>query len=370
MRKESNAPFTVTLPMVGKNGYFEMRLESIGGLGANLCGKLLGELGACYLGLSASAFSSYGSEKRGSPVRSFVRYARGDVEIRHNSPVTDPHVLVLFHTALWRTEQVTGGVGRACTVVVNTDKTPEEMRELLRLAGGRVITVDAAGVARATQSRLNMVMLGAICRATGFLPLAAAEALVEDTVGQKYPALLKSNLAGLRAGYREIKETFFEDDGRYEPVPYTPALPRWGYQNAPTGGVNPLFGNSVSSDVSAAREGYLPLFLPEKCIHCGLCDSTCPDMVFQFTPGIWRGKEAMMNRGLDYHHCKGCLRCVDVCPTEALVAGEERAHQAPLYFVRNKDLIAQEIDFDVSGADPTVTGEAYLTEKRQEGGAL
>ena len=43
-----------------------MRLESIGGLGANLCGKLLGELGAKYLGLNASAFSSYGSEKRGS----------------------------------------------------------------------------------------------------------------------------------------------------------------------------------------------------------------------------------------------------------------------------------------------------------------
>ena len=33
--------------------YFEMRLESIGGLGANLAGKLLGELGALYLGLNA-----------------------------------------------------------------------------------------------------------------------------------------------------------------------------------------------------------------------------------------------------------------------------------------------------------------------------
>jgi Pyruvate/2-oxoacid:ferredoxin oxidoreductase gamma subunit len=102
MTKESNTPLAVTLPTVGENGYFEMRLESIGGLGANLCGKLLGELGACYLGLSAAAFSSYGSEKRGSPVRAFVRYAQGDVEIRHNSPVTDPNVLVLFHTALWR----------------------------------------------------------------------------------------------------------------------------------------------------------------------------------------------------------------------------------------------------------------------------
>ena len=58
-----------TLPRINELGYYEMRLESIGGLGANLCGKLLGELGAVQLGLNAASFSSYGSEKRGSPVK-------------------------------------------------------------------------------------------------------------------------------------------------------------------------------------------------------------------------------------------------------------------------------------------------------------
>ena len=63
-----------TLPRVNELGYYEMRLESIGGLGANLCGKLLGELGAMQLGLNAASFSSYVSEKRGSPVKAFIRY--------------------------------------------------------------------------------------------------------------------------------------------------------------------------------------------------------------------------------------------------------------------------------------------------------
>ena len=58
----------VTLPVTNEYGYFEIRLESIGGLGANLCGKMLGELGALYLSLNSLSFSSYGSEKRGSPV--------------------------------------------------------------------------------------------------------------------------------------------------------------------------------------------------------------------------------------------------------------------------------------------------------------
>ena len=56
---------SVALPICNENGYFEIRLESIGGLGANLGGKLMGELGANYLGLNSVSFSSYGSEKKG-----------------------------------------------------------------------------------------------------------------------------------------------------------------------------------------------------------------------------------------------------------------------------------------------------------------
>ena len=56
--------YNVNLPVTNENGCFEIRLESIGGLGANLCGKMLGELGAVYLDLNAASFSSYGSEKQ------------------------------------------------------------------------------------------------------------------------------------------------------------------------------------------------------------------------------------------------------------------------------------------------------------------
>ena len=34
----------VKLPLLNDEGYYEIRIESIGGLGANLCGKMLGEL--------------------------------------------------------------------------------------------------------------------------------------------------------------------------------------------------------------------------------------------------------------------------------------------------------------------------------------
>ena len=91
----------ISLPETA-SGYYEIRLESIGGLGANLCGKMLGELGMKYLDLNSTSFSSYGSEKTGTPVKGFIRYCKKDKEIRIHSPIIEPDLLVIFHQALLR----------------------------------------------------------------------------------------------------------------------------------------------------------------------------------------------------------------------------------------------------------------------------
>ncbi len=360
----------MTLPITNENGYFEMRLESIGGLGANLCGKMLGELGAVILGLNAASFSSYGSEKRGSPVKAYIRWAEQGQEIGINSPVEAPHILGLFHEALAGKLPVTAGVTEKTKVVVNTDAEPEEMRKRLRLCGGELFCIDALRIAMETKTRVNMVMLGAIAKASGFIPPEAAEQIAKETLGKKYPALLEANLEGLRRGFSETKQAFFAQDGTYPEIPYQEPKNKWGYATAPIGGTNTQFGSTISNELSASRQGYIPLFLRERCINCALCDSACPDMVFRFEKGEDKGKPAMINMGLDYHHCKGCLRCVEVCPTQALVAGVEREHPQPQWFVRNKDLIAKKIEYEDTGADGWITSEAFLTEKRIDGGAV
>lgn len=344
------------LPQTNAGGYFEMRLESIGGMGANLLGKMLGELGAMYLGLNAASFSSYGSEKRGSPVQAFVRWSTG--EIRENSPVTHPQILGIFHERMGKS--VTAGVTGETCVVVNTTRTPEEAARALSLPDCTVLCVDAQKLAMECKSRVNMVMLGAIVRACGFVPFDAAERLVRSTVGKKYPALCEQNLAGLCRGYNEYELRAVKTD--FPQTPYTRPNPKWGYSTAPLGGANTCIGNSIQNDLSASREGYLPLFVPERCIHCGLCDSTCPDMVFRFTAD---SDGTMKNRGLDYHHCKGCLRCVEVCPTQALVRGLEREHPNPDHWVQNRDLISDVPAFRARAADGAVTSES-----NSDGGVL
>ena len=358
------------LPMVSEDGYYEIRLESIGGLGANLCGKMLGELGALYLSLNSACFSSYGSEKRGSPVKAFIRWCASDKGIRINSPVKNPHVLGLFHEALAGKLPVTAGVKEYTKIVINTSKTPEEIRRQLKLYAGEIFCIDGQKIAMETKSRINMIMFGAIVRAMGFVPENKAKELIEESVGKKYPHLLKSNLEGFRRGYEEVVSKRFEPDGKYIQVPYKEPLNEWGYENAPIGGVNPIYGSTVSNDLSASRQGYLPLFIQENCINCGLCDTTCPDMVFQFKEGDYKGKTVMVNCGLDYHHCKGCLRCVEVCPTNALVAGVEREHPNPKWWVRNKDLIIDKMEFEDVGANGWVTSDSPKNIKRVDGGMM
>lgn len=344
-----------------KKDYFEIRLESIGGLGANLAGKILGELGAVYLDLNAANFASYGSEKRGSPVKSFIRYAKNGNEIRVNSPVEKPDILGLFHERLAGKALVMAGVDENTKVVVNTDENPDFIRERLKMYAGTLYCVDALKLARENKTRINMVMLGAIAKASEFIPLEKLIDVVTDTIGKKYPNALEGNINGLKAGYENLTVKEYKPDNKYPYEEYSEIEREWGYKNAPLGGVNPVFGSTVSNDLTASREGAVPIFDMEKCIHCGLCDTTCPDMVYQFTEGEYKGKRTMVNLGPDYHHCKGCMRCVEVCPTKALTYGEEREHDLSKTDVGNIHLIDKSFAFEDVGANSWVESVSYTT---------
>lgn len=365
------------LPVTNKNGYFEIRLESIGGLGANLCGKMLGELGALYLSLNASSFSSYGSEKRGSPVKAFIRWCKKGKEIRINSPVTNPHILCIFHEGLLGKHPVLNGIGKDTIIILNTALSPQEAKEKWALPDSTLFCIDALKIAMESKSRINMVLFGAIVKACNFISLDTAKQLCSDTIGQKYPGLLNANLEGIEKGFflsasspshtpsPQNADRTPKKDSFFSGQQFT-----WGYDNAPLGGINPRAGSSVSNDLSPSREGYIPLFLPEKCIHCGLCDSTCPDMVFQFKPGEINGRACMVNTGLDYYHCKGCLRCVKVCPTGALVKALEKDYPQKPWFVPNKDLLQKHPEYEKTGPNSWVTSDSYLNEKRVDGGIV
>ncbi len=316
----------VKLPVKNDLGFFEIRLESIGGLGANVAGKILTEAAIIGMKMNGAGFASYGSEKKGTPVKAFVRICEADQQVRVNSPVEEPHVLAIFHEALAKAVPVTAGVvpGKT-TVILNTRRTPAEARDFLKLSGGRVGTVDAMEIAMATGSRVNMVMMGAIMKAAEFYEWEAVEEAVLEQFGKKYAALMKGNLTALKRGFDEVVFQEFPEDGKYPATPFRREEPQLGYENAPIGGTIYSVGNMRFKDLSTSRTGMIPLFIADKCVRCGDCDITCPDYCFVWEKGKdpKTGKDGMVLLGIDYQFCKGCLRCTHICKFDALVPAKE-----------------------------------------------
>lgn len=329
----------VTLPKMNDLGFFEIRLESIGGLGANLAGKMLAETGVVGVGLNGVSFSSYGSEKKGSPVKAHIRFCEPATHIRDTTPVERPHVVGIFHESLSKTVNVISGIYEDSLVLVNSAKSPDELKEKMKLRGGTIAVVDAIGISLEEKNRVNMAMLGALFRLCEFLDPEVMKGVIRKSLEKKYPQSVQPALLTFERGYSEVRfQTYHLPEGETMPDFVRFDTPVLGYETQPIGGVITNPGNSIMKDLSISRAGMLPHFADDKCIHCAACDTVCPDFCF-----VWeeqpdkKGRPQMFLQGIDYQYCKGCLKCVQACPTEALSSEREMdgyadSHRAPHRF--------------------------------------
>lgn len=297
-----------------------VRMEAIGGQGANSAGKILAEAAVLGMGFTGNHFSSFGSEKRGTPVRSFVRFSAAKKEIRSASSIRHPDLLVVFHESLLKTNpELFEGVSEATDILVSSAETAG-IFEIPQSRRPRSISIiDASEISMAYDCGQNAVLLGATARLLPEIRFDQLEASFSSFFKNLSPIELQKNLLGFRLGYGKVRRFTVQDSqlvGDSAPV----AMPQLGYINAPIGGwiVNP--GNSVLKDNSASRKGVLPKLDRELCFHCGYCDMVCPDLCF-----VWKkdssGKAQLL--GIDYQYCKGCQKCVVACPVSALTPVRE-----------------------------------------------
>ncbi|WP_223069459.1 2-oxoacid:acceptor oxidoreductase family protein [Paenibacillus caui] len=326
------------LPFVNDLGFFEIRLEAIGGLGANLAGKMLAEAGVNGAGLNGVSFSSYGSEKKGSPVKAHIRFCDLTTQIRDTSPVERPHVVGVFHEALAKTVNVTSGVGLGSTVLVNSAKSPGELKTLLNMQGGKIAVINATAIALKEKNRVNMAMLGALFRLCPFLDPQTLKDVITKSLGKKYPQAVESAHRTFDRGYEEVTfEEFAFEEGTSVPDFKRSDVSVLGYETQPIGGmiVNP--GGNFLKDLSISRSGMIPKYDHESCINCAECDTVCPDMCFVWEEKVdKKGRSQMFLKGIDYQYCKGCLKCVEACPTSSLSSGREKEGYADSHTVKHQ----------------------------------
>lgn len=315
-----------TLPQTNELNFYEIRMESIGGLGANLAGKLLADAGMIGQGFNGAAFASYGSEKKGSPVKGYVRFGESDTQLRINQAVEEPHMLVIFHETLIEWLPVTMGVKADAKIVVNTNKTPEQIREKMKLHGGTICCIDAIKISLEEKVKLNTTMLGAIAQASGFIDKGKVKNVIKNTFEAKYPHLVEPNLKAFERGADELVVKEFPADDKYPYIPFEEKKPHVGADSQPIGGAVPTQGNNAAKNLSSNRVGLIPVWIEENCKHCAQCDLICPDICFVWKEETQDGKTNMFLKGIDYDYCKGCLKCIDACPFSAIEQGVESEH--------------------------------------------
>ncbi len=185
----------------------EIRWHGRGGQGTVTAAKVLAD--ACLSGgRYVQAFPEYGPERAGAPLRAYNRISSH--EIRMHCPVLHPQVVSVVDATLLDGINVADGAAEDAVFVVNSSKTPQEIREKLHAGPKqRVFTVDATKIALDCIGRAlpNSPMLGALCKITGLITLDHLLDDVRKSFGKKFAQkIIDGNLEATRRGYEEVRE--------------------------------------------------------------------------------------------------------------------------------------------------------------------
>ncbi len=177
----------------------EVRWHGRGGQGAVTSVELLA-VAAIGVGKYAQGFPSFGPERRGAPVAAFSRIDEKKIKVR--SGIYQPDVVVVLDSSLIGLVNVTEGLKPNGILIVNTPKSPEEVKKELNFSG-TTATVDATGIARKEMGVpiANTTMLGALLKMIGIMDLDAMKEPVEHRFGR----IAQKNLAAMKRAYEEIK---------------------------------------------------------------------------------------------------------------------------------------------------------------------
>lgn len=185
----------------------EVRWHGRGGQGAKTGAILLGEALA-NSGRYMQAFPDYGPERMGAPMRAYNRIS--DAPITIHSGVSTPEIVVVLDATLLGKVDVTNGMPEDGMLIVNTYKTPKQIREEIKLTGRRVFTIDANKISRETIGRIipNTPMLGAVVKITGIVDYQDLLNQTKAKLRKKFknkPELINGNIKAIERAYQEVQ---------------------------------------------------------------------------------------------------------------------------------------------------------------------
>ena len=184
----------------------EIRWHGRGGQGAKTAALLLADV-AFQTGKYVQGFPEYGPERMGAPITAYNRIS--DTKIRVHSNIYDPQYVVVVDESLLETVDVTKGLKKDGAILINTQRTKEEIIPHLKGYEGEVYIIDAHKVSMATMGKYfpNTPLLAAIVKVTGLMDedtfLTEMRASFQHKFATK-PEVIEGNMAALSMAFKEV----------------------------------------------------------------------------------------------------------------------------------------------------------------------
>ena len=155
------------------------------------------------------SFPEYGPERSGAPITAYNRIS--DERCNIHSNIYDPDYVVVVDETLLESVDVTAGLSPDGAVIINSEKTPEELRQHLNGYTGRICTIDARKISIECLGAYfpNTPMLAAVVEVSRCVDkdqfLVDMEASYRHKFAKK-PQVIDGNLKCLRKSMEEVKE--------------------------------------------------------------------------------------------------------------------------------------------------------------------
>jgi pyruvate ferredoxin oxidoreductase gamma subunit len=184
----------------------EIRWHGRGGQGAKTAALLLADV-AFKTGKYVQGFPEYGPERMGAPITAYNRISSNPIRVHSN--IYEPQYVVVVDESLIEPVHVTAGLSPEGAIIINTPKTPEEIRPLLKGYSGRVYTLDAKSISMKTLGKNfpNSPMLAAIVAVANIMDEESFLADMEQSYKHKFakkPEVIQGNMEALKLAFQEV----------------------------------------------------------------------------------------------------------------------------------------------------------------------
>lgn len=186
----------------------EIRWHGRGGQGAKTASLLLADV-AFNTGKYVQGFPEYGPERMGAPITAYNRIS--DEKITIHSNIYEPDFVVVVDESLLEPVDVTKGIKEGGAILINTDKSAEEIKNSLKGFNGKIYTIDARAISEKCLGRYfpNTPMLAAAVKICGIMEDEAFLREMQGSFEHKFaskPEVIEGNTNALKMAMAEVNK--------------------------------------------------------------------------------------------------------------------------------------------------------------------